>query len=526
MKRIEKAITAVCMALIMAVQTAFPAFAHSSDIDGIFSCFTSEGGFYDGLEFGENDWAAYCRIRLYGTDGAEEYLSQVRASAEELMASEGFVKPTELQRAAILLSAAGMCDDRLMNAAVYNNEKLDRQGINAYIWALIAANCCNIPQPENALNTKSSLAQHLILKQLPDGGFALKGEAADTDITAAVIYALAPLREDKEIAEALAKAEQCLSDLQLQSGGFSSMGTENCESAAQAVIALCALGYDESDSRVQKALDALTEYHTADGGFSHIGGETSGISTVEALQAHTALELSRRGESLYCILAKAPTDIVTNESVSEPQMTEETVTQADADSEKSASGNDIRIILAVASAAAGLILIVVWLVRGRKRVLLIAAGCAMIVLAVVIALADIRTPEEYYADREDTGGITVTVSADCTEALQHPEKAQRALELPEDGYVIALAEIALPEGSTAFDALIAASKEQKISVDHTASAMGAYVSGIGVLYEFDYGSESGWLYYVNGEKPSVASSAYLLSQGDEVCFSYTTHLSY
>ena len=249
---------------------------------------------------------------------------------------------------------------------------------------------------------------------------------------------------------------------------------------------------------MQKALDALTEYRTADGGFSHIGGETSGISTVEALQAHTALELSRRGESLYCISAKAPTDIVTNESVSEPQMTEETVTQADADSEKSASGNDIRIILAVASAAAGLILIVVWLVRGRKRMLFIAAGGVLIVLAVVIALADIRTPEEYYADREDTGGITVTVSADCTEALQHPEKAQRALELPEDGYVIALAEIALPEGSTAFDALIAASKEQKISVDHTASAMGAYVSGIGVLYELDYGSESGWLYYVNG----------------------------
>ena len=150
----------------------------------------------------------------------------------------------------------------------------------------------------------------------------------------------------------------------------------------------------------------------------------------------------------------------------------------------------------------------------------------MIALAAVVMLSDIRTPEEYYSDSGKNSGITVTVSVECNEALRHSDKAQRALTLPEDGYVISPSEIVLPEGSTAFDALIAASKEQKISVGHTTSAMGAYVSGIGVLYEFDYGSESGWLYYVNGEKPSAASSAYRLSQGDEVCFSYTTHLSY
>lgn len=526
MKRIGRFIAVVCMALIMAVQTAFPAFSHSSDIDGIFGYFASEGGFYDELDFGENDWAAYCRIRLYGTDGAEGYLERVRDSAEELMASDGFVKPTELQRAAVVLSAAGMCDEKLINSAVYNNEKLDRQGLNAYIWALIAANCCDIPQPENALNTKSSLAQHLISKQLTDGGFALKGEAADTDITAAVIYALAPLREDKEIAEVLTKAEQCLSALQLESGGFASMGIENCESSAQAMIAFCALGYDESDSRVARALAALLEYRTADGGFSHIGGEASGISTVQGLQALTALELSARGESLYCACDKSVTDSETTESVSEPATTEDAAAQTDEDNAKAASGSNIRVILAAASAATGAALIVVWLVRGRKRVLLIAAGAAMIVLAAVILMSDIKTPEEYYADGGETDGITVTVSADCTEALKYPEKAQRTLALPKDGYVIAPAEITLPEGSTAFDALIIASKERRISVDHTSSAMGAYVSGIGVLYEFDYGSESGWLYYVNGEKLSVSSSAYTLSDGDEVSFTYTTHLSY
>ncbi len=518
MKQIRKIITVVCMALIVAVQTAFPAFAESGDIGRIFDYFTAEsGGFYDGLEFGENDWAAYCRIRLYGTGGAEEYLQSVREAAEELMQSDGFVKPTELQRAAIVLAAAGMCDEALINAAVYHNDKLDRQGINAYIWALIAANCCGIPAPEDAVNTKGSLAQHLISKQLSDGGFALKGEAADTDITAEVVYALAPLCEDKEISEALQRAEQCLFSLQLESGGYSSMGVENCESSAQAIMAFCALGYDDSDSRVAKALAALMEYQTDDGGFSHIGGEAGGIPAVQTLQALTALELSERGETLFCISERNTEQSETTDS----EVASEAETQ-----EATASGDDIRMILAAISASAGVTLIVVWLVRGRKRMLLIAAGAAALALALVIMLLDIRTPEEYYSQRGDEKGMTVTVLAECREAIEAPEKSYTDIELPENGYIIAPVEITVPQGSAAFDALVEASRELKLTVDHSASAMGVYVSGIGPLYEFDYGSESGWLYYVNDERPSMASSEFRLSDGDEVRFSYTTHLSY
>ncbi len=510
------------MAFIVAVQTAFPVFAESGAIERVFDYFTSESGdFYDGLEFGENDWAAYCRIRLYGTDGAEEYLQSVRASAEELMKSDGFVKPTELQRAAIVLSAAGMCDESLINAAVYNNEKLDRQGINAYIWALIAANCCDIQAPEGAVNTKSTLAQYLISKQLSDGGFALKGEAADTDITAEVIYALAPLREDKEIAEALTRAEQCLSGLQLENGGFSSMGIENCESSAQAIMAFCALGYDVRDIRVATALSALMEYQTADGGFSHIDGDAGGIASAQSLQALTALELSERGESLFSAAEKGGTIHETTDS-----MTVEAEPQEAESSEAAASGDDIRTVLAVCAASVGAVLVVVWLACGRKRALLLVSGIFMLAAAAVILFLDIRTSEEYYSQSGNTDGIAVTVVAECREALGSPEKAQVQTELPADGYIIARAEVTVPSGSTAFDALIEAAKEQGGTVDHSRSAMGAYVSGIGRLYEFDYGSESGWLYYVNGERPSVASSAYTLADGDEVRFSYTTHLSY
>lgn len=521
MKRIGKVAVAVCMALIIAVQTAFPAFAHSNEIEDIFSYFTAEDGFYDGLGFGENDWAAYCRLRLYGTDGAEDYLRRVQSSAEELMKSEGFVKPTELQRAAIVLSAADMCSEQLINAAVYNNEKLDRQGINAYIWALIAANCCEISQPENALNTKSSLAEYLISKQLSDGGFALKGTAADTDITAAVIYALAPLREDDSVAGSLEKAEQCLVSLQLDSGGFTSMGIENCESVAQAIIAMSALGYDESDSRVSSAVSALMGYRNIDGGFSHIGGESSGIATTQSLQALTALELGKRGESFFCV---SENSAAATETIDIPVDSNDNIVPHEHN--ETSAGDTIRVILAAVVLVGGAALIVVWLIRGRKKLLLFVAGAVMMILAAVLWLSDIRTPEEYYSESGASGSITVTVSAECLQALAHPEKAAQQAALPESGYIIRPIEVSLAEGATAFDALLAAAKEQHLTIEHSSSAMGVYVAGIGGLYEFDYGSECGWLYYVHGERPSCSASSYTVSHGDTVDFVYTTHLSY
>lgn len=526
MNRLKKAVTAVCMALIMAVQTAFPAFAQGGEIDGIYGYFTRGDEFYDGLEFGENDWAAYCRIRLYGTDGAEEYLAGVQSAAERLLQSEGFVKPTELQRAAIVLSAAGTCSEQLISDAVYNNEKLNRQGFNAYIWALIAANCCDISPTEGGANTKTSLAEEIISRQLSDGGFALIGSAADADITAEAIYALAPFGEDEAVSQALNRAERRLLEMQLESGGFSSMGIENCESTAQAIIALCALGHDENSDSISRALEALIGYRTEDGGFSHTAGGTSdGLATAQALMALTALRLAESGERLF-EAADNYADIAANDGqmVENPPETVEAEPQPT--TESTTSGSELRVILTVCAAALGAGLIIVWLARGRKRFWLLAAGIAAAVLAVALAFSDIRTPSEYYSDSGGVGEIMVTVSADCREAADNPEKAQRELALPADGYIISPTEITLAEGSTAFDALIAAARSNSVSVEHTSSPMGVYVAGIGALYEFDYGSESGWLYSVNGEFPSCALSAYTVSQGDVIALTYTTHLSY
>ena len=48
-----------------------------------------------------------------------------------------------------------------------------------------------------------------------------------------------------------------------------------------------------------------------------------------------------------------------------------------------------------------------------------------------------------------------------------------------------------------------------------------YVEGIGNLYEFDCGSESGWMYKVNGWFPNYGCSSYTLSDGDVIVWCYT-----
>ena len=52
----------------------------------------------------------------------------------------------------------------------------------------------------------------------------------------------------------------------------------------------------------------------------------------------------------------------------------------------------------------------------------------------------------------------------------------------------------------------------------------AYIEGIGNLYEFDCGPQSGWMFSVNDVYPGLGCSSYTLSDGDVIVFSYTCDL--
>lgn len=550
------------MVFALAVQTAFSiraaALSCTEELAAAFEYTAAGRGadcVTDGLKFGEADWTAVCSIRLYG--GGEEYAGNVLAASEELMGSDGFVKPTELQRAAITLSAAGECPRRLINAAAYNNENLSKQGFNAWIWALIAANCSGMEAEENALYTRSELAEEIVSRQLSDGGFNLKGEGADADMTAAAIYALAPLRGESETDAALERALERLSELQQPSGGFASMGNENCESTAQAIIAFASLGLDEGDSRVSRALSAMLEYQNDDGGFAHLsGGKSNGLATAQAIEAMTALRLLEQGELLFGEGFSENGGSAQNapENVGEPEQTapenggksEQTAPESDeleqtvsenpaslptgvsaADTptpsvKKPLSGKQIKLLICAAAGAGCAAFLAAGLLRRSKRCLALAALCAA--AAGGVWLLDIKSAEEYYS-QEAKADFYVSFSVTCHAAAENLSTIDESVNplsvIPEDGVVIAQRRLGLPEGATAFEALLEAARQEQIRVDYTGTVYGAYVSGIGYIYEFGFGDMSGWLYRVNGEFPEVSAGAYALSEGDTVEFIYT-----
>ena len=181
------------------------------------------------------------------------------------------------------------------------------------------------------------------------------------------------------------------------------------------------------------------------------------------------------------------------------------------------TGAHIKLIISAAAGLAAAVCAVLFLIK-RKRAL-IPAAVLLAAVAGGVWLLDIKTPEEYYSGGT-AGNMRVTVSADCSAVPDDTGRTDRK-ELPADGQVIAQCEVLLPEGASAFDALTAAARQQRVRVDYSGGMYGTYVSGIGNICEFDFGSLSGWLYRVNGEYPDVSASAYTVKQGDVVEFVYT-----
>ena len=79
----------------------------------------------------------------------------------------------------------------------------------------------------------------------------------------------------------------------------------------------------------------------------------------------------------------------------------------------------------------------------------------------------------------------------------------------------------IAEGETVYDILTQAARKYNIQMQADA---GGYISGIGYLYEYDYGDLSGWIYHVNDDTPFMMCSEYKLSDGDKIEWLYTCDL--
>lgn len=253
------------------------------------------------------DWYPIGLGRLGIEDNNAAYLAVIRDKVEQRYAQPGKLsaaKATEWHRISLAVlamggdpTAIGTDTDGnpidLIADGVYDRGKttsLGRQGINGWIWGLIALDSLQYEIPDGAFYSRDDIILEILRQQLADGGFALSGKTADPDITAMALQALAPYRNSektytytlkktgaqvtKTVHQVIEEALTCLSGLQLETGDFSSWGTENVESTDQVTVALCCLGIDPlTDPRFIKngntLLDGILRYRMADGGFVH-----------------------------------------------------------------------------------------------------------------------------------------------------------------------------------------------------------------------------------------------------------------
>ena len=118
--------------------------------------------------------------------------------------------------------------------------------------------------------------------------------------------------------------------------------------------------------------------------------------------------------------------------------------------------------------------------------------------------------------------ISCTLNVECKSILNNMDKLKdgHSEYVPANGYIIKGYKYTAKAGFTAYDALKKACKDNGIKLTAKSSMYGTYVSGINNIDEFDCGSQSGWMYSINGNRPNVSASSQRVTDGDEITFEY------
>ena len=121
-----------------------------------------------------------------------------------------------------------------------------------------------------------------------------------------------------------------------------------------------------------------------------------------------------------------------------------------------------------------------------------------------------------------------TISISCATILDNMDQLNSAKKnyVPSDGWILKKTTVTFTEGESVHDVLKRVCKSKGIHMESSYTPIydSAYVEGINQLYEFDCGSQSGWMYKVNGWFPNYGCSQYKLSDGDVIAWVYTCDL--
>ena len=345
----KKAIALLLAAIMM--WTAFPITARAEHRDvtlplleqmmeDIIEWKKADTGTDGGDLFGQNllsnsqnlDWYAVGIGRMGYEDDYSAYLSILKNTVTQKYTQPDQLdlqKATEWHRIALAIlslggdpTQAGTDPDgekiNLIADGVYyrgRTQSLGSQGINGYIWGLIALDAMRYQVPEDATDTRDTILLKILENQGSEGAFSLDGKSADLDVTAMALTALAPYYNSEEeylvhgeyktVRDSADRAVVYLSEQQEKDVTFVSWGKGSCEISSQVMIALCSLGIDPvNDPRFIKdgnnVLDGLIKYRISDGGFTHSfeqdeenpsakAGESNAMASEQALCALVSL---------------------------------------------------------------------------------------------------------------------------------------------------------------------------------------------------------------------------------------------
>lgn len=402
---------------------------------------------------------------------------------------------------ALVLAAIGS-EDAYISEALGNS--IGQQGLMSWVYGLHMLHNGYISEEYTA----QEIVDSILSMQLADGGWALTGTVSDADVTAMTLQALAPYYAQHT--EAIERAVSMLSERQLADGGYASYGVANPESTAQVITALSALGIDcFTDERFIKQghtlMDGIVKYRLSDGSFRHTqDGTFNHNATVQVYNAMTAYLRQQNGWGSFYSLDSRLADAPTAEKPHSPISTK-------------------LVICFILAGAGGVVCLLLFLTKKRHPknfitvLLLTAAGIG------IVCVTDFQTAEEYYStepNSKDTPIGTVTMTIRCDTIAN----AGDADYIPKDGTILDVTEFSIAEGDTVFDILTEAARAHSIQLEYSGSADMPYITGIGYLYEFDFGELSGWVYHVNGASPSVGCGEYLLKDGDVIEWLYSCDL--
>lgn len=472
--------------------------------------------------------------------------SNYSLSLSEYLSENDVGSASSRQKYALALIAADNGDSPYIGQVL--EDSIGEQGIMSLVFGLHILN----NGYESPVISAQDVKQKLLSLQLPDGGFAVMGTNSDVDVTAMAIASLAPFYEtDSDVAACIDTALEFLSSKQNASGDFSSYGTDNAESTAQVLIALSSLNIDAAqDMRFIKnsntLFDAILQYSLPSGAFSHTkGGEANQTATVQVFLAAVSYSLMLEDKgSLYDFSPyfadsdDENADIESNEtkidssSVSETDVEENNaltsqesqskISDTETLNRQNSNGGEktiaaYKIWAIVLIIALYVVIGVAMLIAGKRNFKNFLVMTILAILCVIFVFAtNFASAESYYKKDDLQYESYVTISISCDEI-----KNSELSHIPNDGVVLKSSQIGFCDGQSAYDVLLLAAKQNNIRIDASAFGNSVYVKGIADIYEFDFGELSGWMYYVNGEKPSVGCGEYKLAANDVIKWVYT-----